>query len=155
LDQDDGMFRAGPYDAPYDLYAETSELFTLAGDAAPAAAPFLFDAAVPAGEVASFIDVAFSAVPVTWEYDVEAETYFRQQHGAQHTLGDDSWVTTDNVVALEVEYVWSTADGQSPEAVTVGSGAVTVYRNGVAVTGTWTRGTRTDPFTLTDAAGAP
>ncbi|WP_116997530.1 DUF3048 domain-containing protein [Desertimonas flava] len=155
LGQGDGMFRDDVYPAPHNLFANTSELFELAGDAAPATAPFDHDVAVPAGEAASFIDIAFAAVPVTWEYDVEAETYFRQQHGAQHTLGDDSWVSTDNVVVLGVEYVWSAADSRSPEAFTVGSGPVVVYRNGVAVTGEWSRATRTDPFTLTDAAGAP
>lgn len=156
LDQADGLFRENVYSTPHNLFGNTSELFALAGDAAPATAPFHHHAAVPDSEAATFIDVTFATVPVTWEYDVEAETYFRQQHGAQHTLADDSWVTTDNVVVLDVEYVWSAAAyGMSPEAITVGGGTATVYRNGVAVPGEWTRATRTDPFTLSDAAGAP
>lgn len=155
LGQDDGLFRDSTYAPPHNLFGNTSELFTLSADAAPATAPFLHDAAVPAGEAATFIDVPFETTPVSWEYDVEAETYFRQQLGAQHALADDSWVSTDNVVVVDVEYVWSAADARSPEAVTVGSGPVTVYRNGVAVTGEWSRASRTDPFTLTDAVGTP
>ena len=49
----------------------------------------------------------------------------------------------------------SLADPRSPEAQTLGSGPLVVHRNGVAVVGTWSRATPTDPFVFADAAGAP
>lgn len=151
---DDGMTRVDIHPAPHDLFVATGELWAQAGDAEPAVAPFAHDAAVPVGEVASFVPVTFATLEIEWEYDVEAEVYFRRQHGAQHTLVGDAWVIADNVVVAGVEYVAGAVDPDVPEAVTVGSGPVTVHRNGVAVTGEWSRASATDPFTLTDAAGA-
>ena len=49
----------------------------------------------------------------------------------------------------------STEASQPAQAQTLCTGRVVVHRNGVAVIGTWSRGTATDPFTFTDAAGAP
>ncbi len=59
------------------------------------------------------------------------------------------------MVVLTVDYQPSPVDAHSPEAQTIGTGEVTVYTGGKAVTGTWTRADRTDAFHLTAADGTP
>ena len=59
------------------------------------------------------------------------------------------------MLVLAVPYQASAADSNSPEAQSVGRGPAFLYVNGQKVEGTWSRASRTDPFTLTDANGAP
>ena len=67
----------------------------------------------------------------------------------------DGQVGTNNVLVLAVPYQASAADSNSPEAQSIGSGPAFLYVNGQKVEGTWSRASRTDPFTLTDTNGAP
>ncbi|HEY5098193.1 MAG TPA: DUF3048 C-terminal domain-containing protein, partial [Acidimicrobiales bacterium] len=45
--------------------------------------------------------------------------------------------------------------GHEVDVTATGSGPLVVLRNGVAIAGTWTRPTLTQPATLTSAAGVP
>jgi hypothetical protein len=77
------------------------------------------------------------------------------QDGHPHTTADGQQVTTDNVVVLWLEYFPSHTDGRSPDGATTGTGAANVFSGGRMTSGGWTRADRLDPFTLTDASGAP
>ena len=85
---------------------------------------------------------------VTWEWDAEAQRYWRRQRGDWHTDVDGTRVGAENVVVLDVDYRQSPADARSPEAVTVGSGRAELHRGGRTLTGTWSRADRFAPFTL-------
>jgi len=41
------------------------------------------------------------------------------------------------------------------EVVVTGSGKLTLYRNGLKVSGTWSRATANDQMTMTDSTGKP
>ena len=84
-----------------------------------------------------------------------ARQYLRQQGGKPHLSADGTQVSATNVVIMSVDYIPSSADARSPEALTVGGGPVVVHRNGVATVGNWSRNLSTDPFLFTDAAGTP
>ena len=94
-------------------------------------------------------------VSIAWSWDPAIGQYRRQQDGHPHLCIDGSQVTATNVVLMSVVYLPSPADVRSPEAQTLGTGPVTVHRNGVSVRGTWSRANPTDPFSFFDAAGAP
>ena len=94
-------------------------------------------------------------VKVDWNYDAASGTYLRSQDGKPHVDQESGPIGAKNVVVLTVDYQPSAVDANSPEAQTIGTGAVTVYTGGKAVTGTWTRADRTDTFHLTNADGSP
>ena len=101
------------------------------------------------------MQLAMDGVRVGWEYDAAGNAYLRTQDGKPHEDREAGPISSTNVVVLTVEYVPSPADANSPEAQTIGTGEVTVYTGGKAVTGTWTRNDRTDVFHLTAADGSP
>lgn len=154
LGQGDGMFRvSGRGGAPYNLFANTSDLFSRAGDAGEAVPQFEYGATSSGTPVGGF-DLAIGSVRVSWTWDAEEGWFERSENGSPHqtTTGQ---VSTNNVVVLFAPYGRSAADSSSPEAQSVGSGDVVVYREGQRIDGTWTRESASDPFTLTTAAGEP
>ncbi|MCZ7629373.1 MAG: DUF3048 C-terminal domain-containing protein [Microthrixaceae bacterium] len=66
---------------------------------------------------------------------------------------DDEQLAPTNVVVIEVDYVPSEADRESPEAVSVGSGSAWVYSGGHVQTGRWDRPERTLGWQLTGDDG--
>jgi len=60
------------------------------------------------------------------------------------------------VVEVSTTYIASPVDARSPHAVTTGTGAGIVHRNGVAVPVVWSRPTAYDPYAFVDpATGQP
>lgn len=151
-----GFFRADDRKNPHDLYAQTSLLWTLAPLWAPPPPPqFVYRAAgdTVSGDASTGVRLDMDGVRVDWEYDQATASYLRKQDGEAHVDAVSGPISAQNVVVPVVRYQPSAADPRSPEAQTVGSGDVFVFTGGVMVTGTWQRGSRTDPFTLLDASG--
>ena len=151
-----GFFRSGDRKAPHNLYAKTSALYTFTPlYAPPPPQQFVYRAADEAfnGTPSLGVDLKMDGVKVNWTWNGESQTYLRKQDGKAHMDADLGQVDASNVVVLEVDYKPSPADTRSPEAQTIGTGKVYVFTAGVMVEGTWTRGDRLDPFTLTDADG--
>jgi hypothetical protein len=111
--------------------------------------------AATAGDPASGFDLQIQQVFVQWRWDAGSGTYLRSQERKPHVLTDRKQVTTDNVIVTELDYDPSHTDGRSPDGNTTGSGTAVVFTGGRAVTGTWTRNDRLDPFAFNDANGAP
>ena len=117
-------------------YASPSE------DTPPDAAP-IAGVAVPVGSDARFL------------WDDAAGLWRRWAHGRPHTDTSGEPLGFTNLVVLNVSYVPSAADRQSPEAVSVGEGSAFVLSEGTVREGTWSREDRTSAWNLTDATGAP
>jgi hypothetical protein len=64
-------------------------------------------------------------------------------------------INMDNVVVIVCEYKFSSADKNSPEAQTVGTGAAWLFTQGTWTEGTWIRADNLSPWTLTDSSGEP
>jgi Protein of unknown function (DUF3048) N-terminal domain/Protein of unknown function (DUF3048) C-terminal domain len=142
--------------APHNLVVAPGCALGAAPSAGPARAPWTFDDTyVPAGTADGGFELRMDGVRVAWVWDPASGQYLRQQDGHAHVASDGTQIAASNVVVMSVVYVPSPADPRSPEAQTLGAGPVVVHRNGVAVAGTWSRATAIDPFTFTDAAGAP
>ena len=141
--------------APHNLFVNPRCAIDAAPTAGPARPPWSFDDTyVPQGEADAAFDVRMDGVNIVWKWDSGSRQYLRQQGGLPHLSADGTQVSATNVVLMSVDYIPSSADERSPEAVTVGGGPVVVHRNGVAMVGTWSRNLSTDPFIFTDAAGA-
>ena len=155
--QQSGFFRSDSRPAPHDLYSSTDALFALApAEAGPPPPQFEYRLATsaPAGDQVGGVDIAMDGVAVRWTWDAASSTFVRTSDGKVHKDANvDLQVSTHNVVVLYLQYRPSPADAGSPEAQTIGSGQAFVFSAGRAVSGTWTRTDRLQPFTLTDAAG--
>ena len=162
--QDGSVYRAGGYfrssdrKAPHNLYAQSTALWTLAPAGATPPPPifdYLEAGDVLPGTAASGIDLVMSGLSVEWRFDPASASYLRTNAGKPHNDAALGQVSTQNVVVMVVDYRPSSADANSPEAQTVGSGQALVISNGVVQVGTWTRADRLSPIVLVDAAGSP
>lgn len=153
-----GTFRSKDRKSPHNLYSTATGLFSLSPEGAeppPQQFQYLASGQQAAGDAAAGVNLAMDGVKVAWTYDAASGTYARTQDGKPHVDRESGPIAATNVVVLTVDYQPSPADGHSPEAQTIGSGEVTVYTGGKAVTGTWTRADRTAVFTLTADDGSP
>jgi len=153
--KDGGYKRDNDRKAPHDLIAETTKLWTLAPDGSgPPPAQFVYRGAsdaMPTGvQKVDGVKVSMDGVKVQWLWNATNSTFDRFQNDKPHVDVADVQLNVRNVVVLEVEYTKT----YSPTAKTLGGGNVTVFTNGVAMVGTWTRADRLLPFTLKDSSGA-
>ena len=84
---------------------------------------------------------------VFWEYDPEQRLLALDERHAHEDGNSGEQVNAANVVIMETPYRPSYVDSNSPEAVTIGGGAVWVLgRHGA--TGSWLRSSRTEGIGL-------
>ncbi len=152
---DGGFHRDSSRVAPHDLFAETSKLWTLAPDGSgPPPQQFAYrstsDAVPTSAQKVAGVKLSMDGVKVRWDWNATDQTFVRLQYEKPHLDPEDVQLNVRNVVILEVEYTKS----YSPTSKTLGSGKVTVFTAGVAISGTWERSNRLIPFTLKDSNGA-
>ena len=144
-------------DIEHTLYNSTPDLYAVAagrGGTPPQQFTYRAADAAAVGAPSAGADLKMDGVNVSWGWNAKDSAYLRSEDGRPHSDALNGQVSAANVVILTVAYVPSPADVKSPEAQTIGSGAVTVLTGGNVITGTWTRADRLSPFTLTDANGA-
>ncbi len=151
--------------APYSTFTSTTAAWALVpGDAAPPAPIFTYSATPPAGSVpgsGASVHIPFSSTSdVTWTWNAATHTYLRSYSGVPDRLVDGSQTATTNVVVLTVPtftgpWLENNEGGYEVEVTATGTGPAVVLRNGVAITGTWSRSSLTQPATLTATNGTP
>ncbi len=151
--------------APYSTFTATTPVWArYPADTAPPAPIFTYSATPPAGAVpgsGASVHVPFSAESdVTWTWSAPTSSYLRSYSGVPDTLVDGTRTSTANVVVMTVPtstgpWVENSEGAHEVEVTATGSGPVVVLRDGMAITGTWTRSSLTQPATLTAADGAP
>ncbi len=151
--------------APYSTFMSTSAGWALArSDTAPPAPIFAYSAAPPAGSVPGSgigAHIPFSSdADVTWTWDPSKSDYLRSYSGAPNTLVDGTQVATDNVVIMSVgtyygPWIENSQGAHEVEVTATGSGPLVVLRNGMAITGTWSRSDLIHPAALTASNGQP
>lgn len=158
-----GYFRSKDFKAPHNLFAKTTDLWSLAKkDAGPPPQQFTYRTdsdAKPATSVAvDGAKVHMYNVRVYWKWDAASGNFLRLTENTKRVLephmADDGQVNAKNVVTLYVTYVKSKADRKSPNAITVGKGTGFVLTDGGLIAVNWERANRRVPFVLTDANGA-
>jgi hypothetical protein len=158
------ILQPGRY-APYNTFVNTATLWALDPSDTTAPAPiFTYSVAPPAGSVAGSggsAHIPFSSTSdVTWTWNPAANNYLRSYSTGPDTLLDGSQSAANNVVMMTVQtsngpWYENSVGGLEVQIPYTGSGPVVVLRNGVAVTGTWTRTSVTQPPTLTATNGTP
>jgi Protein of unknown function (DUF3048) N-terminal domain/Protein of unknown function (DUF3048) C-terminal domain len=151
--------------APYSTFANTATLWGLdPSDTTPPAPIFTYTAAPPAGSVAGSggsAHIPFSGTSdVTWTWNPAANNYLRSYSTGPDTLIDGSQSAANNVVIMTVQtsngpWLENDVGGLEVQIPDTGSGPLVVLRNGVAISGTWTRTSITQPPTLTATNGTP
>lgn len=147
---------------PYNTYASTSALWGLqASNTTAPAQLFTYSNTVPSGTPAASVHVPFSyASDVTWNYDPTTHQYLRYYNGTTPAmLSDGTQISAANIVIQSVRvtygpWVENSLGGLEVVSHMLGSGPLTVVRNGVAISGTWQRPSLTSPTVLTASDGS-
>ena len=108
----------------------------------------------------SSMKIVFSEVQTTiWRYDGTKDDYLRWNGSAPALLDSGAQMAARNVVVMVVKVkpggYLDPAGNPAYEVVVTGSGKLTLYRNGLKVSGTWSRTTANDQMTMTDSTGQP
>jgi hypothetical protein len=151
--------------APYATFTSTQAGWGLdPTDTTPPAPIFHYSTTLPKGSVAgsgASVHIPFSSTSdVTWTWSPSTGTYLRSYAGVPDTLIGGSQTAATDVVIMTVPtvigpWVENSEGGHEVEVSFTGTGPVVVLRNGVAITGTWSRASMTQPATLTAANGVP
>jgi len=151
--------------APYDTFTSTGPAWGLNwADVSPPAPIFAYSVVPPAGPLPASgiaVHVPFSSTSdVTWRWDPARSTYLRAYAGVPDKLVDGSQTAAANVVILTVPtfygpWLENSEGAHEVEVTPTGAGPLVVLRNGIAITGTWTRQSLTGPTTLVASDGTP
>lgn len=166
-DRTSGVFyRTTDRQAPYNEFTSTERLRQYAqanggsGGGSRMTIPHKDDA--PASErpssFALHVQFSYGEYNVDWRYDPAANDYLRSMGGSPHvdpTTGKQ--LTAKNVVVMR------TSETPDPDPFThgaikmrtEGTGAATVYEDGKAITGTWSKATVDAPLQWLDTSGNP
>jgi hypothetical protein len=154
-------FRSDVATGSYNLHADLTKIKSDLKAPQPARSiGFHFAATSPQaaqGKHVSSLHVVMQAGTIDFQYT--GGRYVRMRDGSVVSDYQGKVEATDNVL---VQHIVDRPDGTvdvigSPSYLsqTVGSGAVTLYRDGRAVPGTWQRSKATNAFTYLDAKGKP
>jgi len=158
-----GYYRAKDKRIPHNLYAKTSNLWTLAPEGSgPPVPQFTYrgssDAKPATSTAVDGAKVSMYNVKVFWKWDTASGSFMRFNENLKREMephmADDGQVSAKNVVVLYVTYRRSKADRKSPHAVTTGTGTGFVLTDGGLIEVKWERNDPDLPFTFTDSAGA-
>jgi Protein of unknown function (DUF3048) N-terminal domain/Protein of unknown function (DUF3048) C-terminal domain len=147
--------------APYDQYVSTAAVWGLAPhDTTPPAPLFTYSATVPAGTPTASVHIPYSGTSnATWTWDAGTGKWGLAYSGSSDFLSDGNQIAVTNIVIQKVNVTYGPWTENSEGALEVesqltGSGPLTVLRNGVAITGTWSRSSLSSPTSLVSSTGA-
>jgi len=148
--------------APHNVYGSSRILLRAGSDrGSPPEAVFEYDEEPPARQGSKRgreLHLEFSSSSnVFWRYQRNQDRYVRFHDDTPHTAEDGQQVSAANVVVMEVRLqdtgIVDAAGNPSPEVIAVGTGRVSVLRNGRVIEGEWRRGSEGDLTELVDASG--
>lgn len=104
---------------------------------------------------ATSIDVTISSSWYNSHYDYNAttNTYDRSQAGAVHADREEGTISPRVVIVLKVQETTTFEDGYRESINAIGSGGAVIFQDGIAKEVTWSKPSRTDQITFTDADG--
>jgi hypothetical protein len=156
----ESYFRDEDRPAPHDLMASAQALIQLAPpDAQPPNQIFAYRASGEPSELGSPVDAVTinyaGGQRVDYVWDTAAQGWARFQGRTAHRDSNDVQAIPPNVVIMFTEYVTSSADPISPQALTVGTGEAWVLTDGHLIGGQWVRGSDLESWVVVDANGDP
>lgn len=159
----DAYWRSDVAYGTYNLHADLQKVAAQAkslGATAPTDVGFVFaatDPRVDAGPKATSLKVVMQAGETDFVFS--GGHYVRHRNGQPMSDYQGRPQVADNVLVQQVtDEPDGTVDTNGQPSMlshTIGTGAVTLYRDGHAITGTWQRPAPDQPFTYLDAQGQP
>lgn len=135
--------------SPHNLATSTRALYDAASkdpsSAGPPAPVFGYGPVSSGAEPSASVHIAYPASDVTWRWDSGARAWLRSySNGQAAATAEGGQIAAANVVVMKVEVFPSPyvedASGVHENLVTLtGSGSAEVFRDGMAVKGTWSR----------------
>ena len=163
----DQFFNAGAYwratdrYAPHNVYTSFENIDALnaqKGYTTSEFTGFLRKDSTPAEvPTATSIDVTISSALYNSHYDYIAETntYNRSQGGAPHLDREAGQISPRVVIVLKVQETTVLEDGYRESINVIGSGGAVIFQDGTVQEVTWSKPSKTDQITFTDAEGNP
>lgn len=153
-----GYFR-GPGRRPHNLYNDTDTIWLQKPPDQPGPPPQQFKYVEPGdsfeGDPTAGVKIRVGSENVEWTWNPEIEKFDRSQRGRPHDDKLFGRIGATNVVVMGVDYRPSVVDRASPEAQTIGEGALWVFSDGQVTQGTWSREFSLFPIEFFDAEGEP
>ena len=154
-----GYRRAGDRRAPYNVVGNSQALLARAGTGATTGDPgFRFGPAGPAGSPGAAVSTVWPASRVSFTWDAPSGRYLLTTDGRPDVAASGARVGAATVVLQEVpSHLSENRDvngAQTPVFDLVGTGAVTVFRDGQLWRGQWARPDLASPTSFT-AGGQP
>lgn len=148
--------------APYDTYASTTAAYEAnKKDTSVPPALFSYSAAAPTGIPVASVHIPFSPTSdETWTWNPTTKMFRLSYAGVPATTSSGAALRSDNVVIMHVAtttgpWLENNVGGYEVEVNPTGSGSVQVLRDGVLISGTWSRDGLGSPLKLTTSAGTP
>lgn len=148
------IFRQKGKKAPHNAYLDTEKAMELY-DFDSTIREFQFDSQylMGAGNMATTVIIPFnnSSSKVEYQYDASTNEYLRFQNDKVfEDAQTGEQVRVQNVV---IQYVKYTPIPNSQRAEVIGSGRAVICMDGIAIEGTWSKESATDPTIFKDASG--
>jgi hypothetical protein len=145
--------------APYDLMLNP-EVALDRGEETTGDIWFRFDGTAPEGEQALTVDLSLSpTTSVTYRWSSADDGFLRFHGDVAHVDDAGEEIVASNIIVLFVRQIdtgrTDSAGNAVPDYQVTGSGDAFVFRDGVAIRGTWERGSEDGFFRILDAAGQP
>lgn len=170
----DQFYNSGAYQrissryAPHNVYTSIAQLNTVEQRKGYTSSTFTGFArkkeAPSKAPTATSINMTFSGPYYNshYDYDPTTNSYKRSEAGSPHMEADKNGTQTQIspkvVIAMVVPESRGALDATGAYYSNynpIGSGPVTVFQDGVATTGTWSKASNTAPLTFSDASGKP
>ena len=148
--------------APFDTYASTQALWALKpGDTTPPMPVFAYSNVTPAGTPVGSVSIPFSAnSPVAWIYNAKDQAFLRYYGFSPDKLSNGVQNMAANVIVQFVQVTYGPWAENSQGGLEVqanlynnASGPAEVFRGGVEVSGTWSRGSLGQSTQFTSSTG--
>lgn len=148
----------------YGLMLRTADTLGAEDAPEPPTDDWLVHGPPPDGEQALTVDLSLSAsVDVNYRYSASDGGYLRSHGEEPHVAvdgdGNETQLVAANVVVVYVDVLdtgrTDSAGSPVPDYQVTGSGEAVLFRDGVAIPGTWERETATSFFRFVDDSGTP
>jgi hypothetical protein len=153
-----GYYR-GPGVKPHNLYNSTQSIWSQTPPDQPGPPPqqyqYLDEGEAVDGAPTLGAKVKVGGENIQWDWNAEANKFDRSQRGKPHFDNITGRIEATNVVVMGVDYQPSSADRNSPEAQTIGTGPIWVFTDGQVRQGTWKRDYSVFAIEFLTADGAP
>jgi Protein of unknown function (DUF3048) N-terminal domain/Protein of unknown function (DUF3048) C-terminal domain len=144
--------------APHNVFVNLAKIARSTNLGKATSIGWTFSETAPGGSAAKTVEVRVGRD--TFDFEYASGRYTVRWNGSRYADGDSDTITkADNVVIMKVH---NRPDGnsdargaQSVQSDTVGKGAVTIYRDGRKLEGSWERTRTSAPLKFTDQSGKP